>query len=278
MNQRKASLGELFSVSWEGYRKRALPILAVICISTAVLGTLAVILVLFAGLGGALAVHGQTYRGWIMLLIAVSCVLFLCTAILALWCYTTLLAVVVGSELGVVEAFRRGRRYLWPMAWVLAIFTGLVAGGMLAGVLPALLFLVWCSFGVYILMEEDRRGMDAVLASREYVRGRWWETFGRLLVIWLLSSLIGIIPFAGPLLSIFFYPYAMLFTAAVYHDLRSGKGEVTPGAGPGIRMLWWIIAAVGLLAPLVALAGGLLALLGGDGVMFEHPAGPRLRS
>lgn len=270
MSYNPATLGQLFASAWEEYKNRAMPILAVILISTGVIGSLAVVLILFAGFGGALAAHAQIYRGWIILLIAISCFFFLVTVILALWCNTAMLAIVVDKDLGVIEAFRRGWMYLWPMAWVMTIFSGIVAAGFVFGVLPAILTAVWFSFSVYILLEEDKRGMDAILASMEYVRGDWWNTFGKLLVAWMLYIVIGIVPFVGTLASIFFYPFLMLFMVEVYHDLKSGKGEAELPVSPGARILWWGIAVIGLLVPVIVLIGALMTLLSGESFWFEH--------
>jgi len=270
MSNRLATLGELFSSSWEEYKKRALPILAVILISTGVIGSLAVLMVLCAGFGGALMTHAQVDRGWFIVLIAFSSVLLLIIAILGLWFYTALLAIVVHENLGVVEAFRRGWRYLWPIAWVMAIFSGIIVTGLFLGILPGILCLVWFAFCFYILMEEDKRGMDAVLASMQYVRGNWWNTFGKLAVVWLIYILLSIIPFVGTLASIFFHPFLMLFTVAVYHNLKSGKEEVELRVGSGTRLFWWTVAVIGLILPVLALIGGLIALLTGGNYWFEQ--------
>ncbi|MDH3328192.1 MAG: hypothetical protein OEM01_03070 [Desulfobulbaceae bacterium] len=270
MSNQLATLGELFSSSWEEYKKRAMPILAVILISTGVVGSLAVVLVLFAGFGGAFMVHANIYQSWFILMIAFSCALFFTVIILGLWFHTAMLAIVVDESLGIIEAFRRGWKYLWPMTWVMGIFSGIIVTGFIFGILPGILCLVWFSFSFYILLEEDKRGMDSMLASMEYVRGDWWNIFGKLFVVWFLYLLISIIPFVGTLISIFFYPFLMLFMVAVYHDLKSHKGEAEVLVSSGTRLLWWVITAIGLIVPVVALIGALIALLNGDSIWFEQ--------
>ena len=151
------------------------------------------------------------------------------------------------------------------MTWVITIFSGMIITGLILGVLPGILVLVWFSFSFYILLEEERKGMDALLASMEYVRGDWWNTFGKLLVIWLISLLIGIIPFIGSLLSILFYPFLTLFMVAVYHDLKSRKGTVELQVNPGVRIFWWVITIIGLIIPIIAMIGAIASLFYGDG-------------
>ncbi|MDW7774191.1 MAG: hypothetical protein SCH71_15000 [Desulfobulbaceae bacterium] len=269
-----ATAGELFFSAWEAYKKRALPILAVILVGTGIIGSLAVVMALFAGLGGALMIHSEIDRSWIILLTGISSMLMLITAITGLWLHTVLLIIIIDENPGVNEAFRRGWRYLRSMAWVTAIFSGLIVTGLLCGILPGILFMVWFSFSFYILLEEDRKGMDALLASMAYVRGNWWNTFGRLTAVWLPFMLIGIIPFAGMLFSIFLYPFLLLFMADVYHDLKASRGGAEIPAGPGTRILLWGIAAVGLILPVIALIGALLALLNGSSPWFEEAGYP----
>lgn len=270
MSDQLATMGEIFSSSWEEYKRRALPILAVILISTGVIGSVAVLLAICVGLGSFIVVHGQMYQNWFILLTAISCLLVLVAAVLGIWFYTSMVAIIVDEHLGIIEAFRTGWQYLWPMAWVMAIYSGIIITGMLLGILPGILCLVWFSFSFYILLEEDKRGMDSMLASLEYVKGHWWNTFGKLFVVWLLYMLIGAVPFIGPLASIFFYPFLMLFTIAVYRDLKSVKGEAELMVHSGARIFWWAVTIIGLILPVIALIAGLIALLRGDTFWFEQ--------
>jgi len=264
MSKEVATIGEIFSSSWEDYKERALPILAVVLISTVILGGLVMVLALCAGFGGALLAHVKADQSWTFILIALSCVLLLVITVLALWCQTAMLAIVVDEDLGIIEAFQRGWEYLWPMAWVLTIFSGIIVTGLILGILPSILCFVWFSFSFYILIEEDKRGMDSILASMEYVRGNWWNTFGKLFIIWFLYTLTGIVPFVGPLISFLFYPFLMLFTVAVYRDLRSIKGEAELLISSGTRLIWWGITVIGLIVPLIALIAALIALITGE--------------
>ena len=264
MSKETATLGEILMSCWEDYKQRALPILAVFLISTTVLGGLVIALALCAVFGGALLAHIIADPIWAFIPITLVCILFLVITVLGLWCQTAMVAIVIDEDLGIIEAFQRGWEYLWPMTWVLTIFSGIIITGFVFGILPGILFFVWFSFSFYILLEEDKRGMDAILASMEYVRGNWWNTFGKLFVIWFLYTLSGIIPFIGPLVSILFYPFLMLFMVAVYRDLKSIKGEAELPASSGTRLTWWIITWIGLVAPIIALIAVMAAIIFGE--------------
>jgi hypothetical protein len=264
MTKQVATIGEIFTSCWEEYKRRAISILAVVLISTVILSSLVLALALSAGLGGAVLAHLKAAQNWAFILIVILCLLFLGITILALWCQTAMLAIVVDENLGIIEAFQRGWKYFRSMTWVLTIFSGIIMAGFIFGILPGILFLVWFSFCFYILFEEDKRGMDTLLASMEYVRGNWWNTFGKLLAVWFLYMLTGLIPFVGPLISILFYPFLMLFMAGLYRDLKSIRGEAELQVGGGTRLFWWALTWIGLALPVIAMVAAILALMSGN--------------
>lgn len=266
-----ATFGALWQTAWDQYKKRALPLIAVMLISSVVIGSLLLALALTAVLGGAVLAHFTDERTAALLLMLLVSLLLILAIILTFWAYTTLIALVVDGDLGIIESFQAGWRALWPMAWVQTLAPAILLAGLALGILPGILFGVWFSFCGYILLAEDRRGLDALLASREYVRGHWWNTFGKQLLLWLISGAASMIPFVGQIISLLFTPFFMLFMLAIYHNLKVVHGEVRVDAGPGARVFWWCLAALGLLLPLAALGAGLYALLTGDQQWLSIP-------
>lgn len=270
MRTETTTIGEVFSLAWQQYKQRAIPVLAVLLISSAVLGGLIMIMVLCGMFGGAILTHIINERAAILLVIIFVGLLLMAAIVLGVWCQASLLAIIVDEDLGIIEAFRTGWDYLWPMAWVMTILGGIVITGFLCGILPGILFMVWFTFCFYTLFAEDRRGLDSLLASMEYVRGHWWDTFIKLFLVWLLSVLLSVIPFVGQILSILFAPYFMLFMLIMYRDLKEIKGEAVITAGSGTRTFWWVLAVIGLLLPILGLAGAMVTLLTGDHTWLEY--------
>ncbi|MCI5157681.1 MAG: hypothetical protein D3906_04435, partial [Candidatus Electrothrix sp. AUS1_2] len=116
------------------------------------------------------------------------------------------------------------------------------------------------SFCFFSMADEDRGGIDALLASRFYVRGHWWNTLFKLLLIWPPAILIGLIPSltGGLILSLLFSPFLMLYTASVYHDLKECAEDTEPSFGFG--WFWVLFGTFGFFLPLLALIGTLVAL------------------
>ncbi|MCL7487311.1 MAG: hypothetical protein M8357_03940 [Desulfobulbaceae bacterium] len=263
MDKQLIPISELFSRTWTQYKRRALPLLAVLLIGTVMFGGLSMITVLFGIFGGAILAHVIHDTTAIFIMAPLMTILLLAVIILFIWCQTALAAIVVDEELGIIEAFQRGWEYLWPMTWVVTILSGILTTGFALGVLPGFLFLVWFSFCPFILLAEDRRGLDALLVSREYVRGYGWNTFGKMAVVWLLSVMAAIVPFLGQLLSILFAPFFMLYILEMYHDLKSVKGAMEPETGGAGRIFWWAVTIIGFILPIAVLLGLLYFVLTG---------------
>lgn len=264
MTTKVITIGELFTQTWAEYKQRALPILAVILISSVLIGGLAMVMVLFGMFGGAILTHVMDKMTGIYIIIALMSFLMLITLILMIWCQAAILAIVVDEETGIIEAFQQGWEYLWPLTWVITILSGILMTGFALGFLPGFLFLVWFSFCAFIMLEEDRRGMETLLISREYVRGYGWNICGKMIVIWIISALAAIIPFLGQILSILFAPFLMLYLLIMYRDLKSIKGTIEIENGSGRTLFWWTVTIIGMILPIVILIGLIYMLFTGD--------------
>ncbi|MCG2722474.1 MAG: hypothetical protein L6290_10750, partial [Thermodesulfovibrionales bacterium] len=108
------------------------------------------------------------------------------------------------------------------------------------------------AFAQFILAREDVKGMDALLKSKEYVRDRWFDVFLRLFVIWIVSIVVSMVPLVGPILSILFMPFMMIFAYLIYQDLRTLKGDVAFVSSSGEKFKWIGAGTLGyIVAPLI---------------------------
>ena len=136
------------------------------------------------------------------------------------------------------QAYSAAKPFIWPM-----IITGLLVGiftiiGFILVVIPGIIVAVWLSFALFIVVAENKSGMAAVKASKEYVTGYWWPIFGRLIVIGLvvgiiaavigsiagvvLGEMIGIL--VQNILSLALTPLAMLYQYSLYKNVKEVKG------------------------------------------------------
>lgn len=72
--------------------------------------------------------------------------------------------------------------------WISFLIIIMAFGGAYLLLIPLVIFNVWFVFSRYIFLLESESGMNAILKSREYVRGYFWPIFVRLLfcvVFWI---------------------------------------------------------------------------------------------
>jgi hypothetical protein len=147
--------------------------------------------------------------------------------------------------------FALGRHRLLSLLWVGIITTVMVAVGLILIIIPGIYLFVAVAFAIPVLMLEGLRGMGAISRSMSLVSGRWWPTFGRLLVGLILYIvgvvLVGVIGAAithgvssvslyliingivAIVISVFFAPFIAALINVTYIDLRVRKEGVDHG-------------------------------------------------
>jgi len=259
MAENLKTFGELFSETWQLYKRRWLTLLGVMIVSSlVVIGIMVLVGAAFAVIGGGLQALAQRMEsgqvgGTAAALIAV---LFLPMMILVIWSQSALVAASVDEDLGVLASLKEGWRRLWSMAWIMGLAAGVIMTGTLL-IVPGIVLAVSLMFSLYPLYEDDVRGMDALMLSRRYVRGRWWNTLGKMLLIWLIMVVVQLIPFVGAFLYLLFMPFLMLFLVNMYRNLKNSA--VTDEVGG--RGLMWLMAWLGMIIPVLGLVGATVSLV-----------------
>jgi predicted Zn finger-like uncharacterized protein len=247
--QRLATLGDLFTRTWDVFRRRILTLIGINLVAVVLTATAYFLM----GYGVELLqeIAGDTPA--VMLIAGV--VLFglsmlIMTAILAAMIYA-----VVNEELGVKQALGYGIKNSKSFFWVFFLLGFFLVGGSLTFFIPGLLFMVWFVFAQFILAHDNIRGMDALLMSRAYVRGHSWGVFGRMLLIGMLGSLVSAIPIVGLVASLFLGPYTLIFYHEIFRDLREIKENVEYSGSRGTKVKWLLAGAAGyLIVPLITVS------------------------
>ncbi len=254
-------IGDLFTRSWEIFRRRIATLVGV-----NLLGAILALIPLFAfsqaGDQLAAAFPGSP-------LVAASGTLLgaLLGAAVFAWLGAAVLYAVVDEDLGVREALGMGLQRIGAFIWLFALLMFIVTGGYFLLIIPGMLFSLWFFFAPYILAGEDLRGMEALIKSREYLRGYGPAVLGRLLLLGLVTSavsmLLGLIPIIGPLLALLLMPFTLIFYNLIYQDLRDAKGSLSYACSRQEKAKWLGAGALGFVAvPLIALAIGGSSLIG----------------
>jgi hypothetical protein len=95
-----------------------------------------------------------------------------------------------GEEADWVGSLRYAGRRLHSLLWVGFLFGLMVSIGALGCLVPGIWLAVAYSVAIPALLIEDARGWRALTRSFRLVRGRWWPTFGVLLLGYLMITIV----------------------------------------------------------------------------------------
>jgi hypothetical protein len=147
-------------------------------------------------------------------------------------------AAAAGEDLGVRRSYRFAAGRVGPLLGVIVSTWLLTMLGLVLLVVPGVVVGVLLVVSVPALVVEDRGARAALSRSRDLVAGRWWHTFGTLLLTWLLLGLavnlvdnaVGVLGHgwvaetaAQALAITLVMPFAALVGVLLYLDLRARK-------------------------------------------------------
>ncbi len=175
--------------------------------------------------------------------------------LVSVWGQAAFVYAVSDPAAGVRSIIHRATESVRKFFWLYLLFFALTIAGFVFFVIPGLVMMVWFSFAVFILASRGDSGIDALLESREYVKGFWWPVFIRLLAVWALSFAFGYLPVIGSLLSLLFMPYLVTYTSQLYDELANIKGAM-PKPTERQRKKWSFIATAGLIVTVCVMIYG----------------------
>lgn len=168
----------------------------------------------------------------------------------------------------------------------LGLFWALVLVGIIRGVgsmgsfflfvIPGIMFVVYTAFCAFALVVDGKHGISAFTESFAIVRGRWWKTLGRFVVLGLvyivlflivagLEYALGqvgrsviVVNILNGILTLAFMPFALIYSYHLYVELRTTRREGDTTAFKRWLIAFMVIGVIGfvmlfLSIPLVAL-------------------------
>lgn len=95
--------------------------------------------------------------------------------------------------------------------------------GALFLVVPAIIFGVWYSFSIWLVLDKEMGVFESLRSSKMLVNGKFWKILGRSAVFGLfsivISIVVSIVPFVGEFAVSFLSPLFMLPFYLLYRDL-----------------------------------------------------------
>lgn len=186
--------GELFSKSWQEY-KQNFKVFAIIFLLLSVIPTIISFLVSIPSTLEALKLGTtqQTFLGvffsWKYLLVIIFGII---TFLLGLWMSVSFIynSLYRKKEMSVRETLSGGKKYFWKYLLFSIVYGIFLIGLFLLFIIPGIIFMIFWVFSSYVLIGQNKGILESLKTSREIVRGKWWHTFGFLLLFGLI--MIGI--------------------------------------------------------------------------------------
>jgi hypothetical protein len=245
-----SGIGELFERSWEIFKRRIGTLIALNLLSAVFF---VVPVGIFIGIGYLFSLFLSGSKTALM--VSGGIVGMVAGMIAASWAFAAFIFAVVDESLGVKDSLDKGWQRIGAFIWLFSLIGYIVTGAFLLFLIPGVIFMVWFAFAQFILPNEGVKGMNALLKSKEYVKGYWVDVFGRLFIVWLISGAIGMVPIIGPILSILFMPFMMIFIFLIYEDLKSIRGDISYPSSAGEKFKWIGIGTLGyIVLPLIIIA------------------------
>lgn len=189
-NNRIAPAFQIFKEAWTIYKKRPFLFIGIMILPIIIVSLVVVLLMLGGFAGLALIMGGFTI--WKVIIFGVlGIILAIAVFVIQFWGQTSLIVAIKDNAegIGFRESYKRGWRKTGIYLSVIVPSGLIVFGGMALFLIPGIIFAIWLSFTVYVALDENLKGMKAILKSKEYVRGYWWSVLWRQIFIGLIISI-----------------------------------------------------------------------------------------
>ena len=170
--------GVLLGEAWQIIKPRIMTLLGILLMPFTI-GIVALI-IFFVFVALRLDFVGSSALAILIALIAVVVV-----AIVQAWSYIAVVYVVKDrhENIGFKEAFKRSRSKILSFIWLGFLMNLIIGGASFLLFVPGLIFAIWFSLAVFVYVSENIKGLNALLKSKEYVRGYWPAIFWRILIM-----------------------------------------------------------------------------------------------
>jgi hypothetical protein len=143
------------------------------------------------------------------------------------------------EKIDILESYERGWTKILSNIWVAILVAFFTFGGFLLFFVPGIIFSVWFSFAAMMVITENMKGMNVLLKSKEYVRGKWFPIFWRIVFIGVISAFLfiplGIFSdttnisylseFVNFLILLILTPFATAYHFSLYTAVKTIKGD-----------------------------------------------------
>jgi hypothetical protein len=240
------SVGELFSTTWDLYKQRWMILIGLI-VGTAIAVVIPPVLI-----GVITGDFGKGSFSATVVTIMLFGLALTGSMVLLFWGMTATVAAAVDTTLDFRSSLNRAKGCWLSFVWVSLLYSFIIGGTSLLFIIPGILTGIWFFACPYLVLDGENSGMDALLKSKALVNGRFWQVLGRLVLIWALGVVAGMIPAVGALFSLAMAPFSLLYSVTLFRNLSETAGAITWSSTEGTKAGWLLLGLAGyLLVPLM---------------------------
>lgn len=253
---------QLLKEAFELFKKRAwglygvilIPMIALI-IGILIIGIASFVFGLVAGLYAALIVTPLVIIGIVLALY------------LFIWAQLASYYYVANEGVKVIDSYKLTKDSLKDYIWLIMISSLVVMGGFLLLIIPGIIVSLWVMFAVFVFVAEKEKGMNSLLRSYSYTKGRWFAIFFKFLPLMILCGLVMFIaesilgednPAVG-IVSFLIAPFNYFYIYKLYLSAKESTKDISYDEGK--RKLFKGLAIFTLVALALLIVGTILALL-----------------
>jgi hypothetical protein len=240
------TLGEILSAAFNIYKANASKLMLIVAVVVVPLSFISALFtgVVFAGtkhtVAGTEVVVLDRSLGLVLAGVLVAAVIgFIISFVLQAAILRAAAQATIGDPVDPEESYRFGFKRLGSVI-LLSLLVGLaILGGLILLVIPGLIFAVFLSVSIPVLIVENRRGTEAMSRSWNLVKGHFWHALGVILVAAIIAGVISSIIAAiggdawfmqwifSSIGAILTAPFTALVSVLLYLDLRARSEALT---------------------------------------------------
>lgn len=230
------TLGEILSAAFNIYKANASKLILIVAIVVVPLSFINALLsgVAFRGTTNAQdVVIDRSFGLFVAGALATAVISIIIWAVLQAAILRAAAQATIGDPVDPEESYRYGFKRLGSVILVSLLVGLALVGGFILLVIPGIIFWVFFSVSVPVLIVENRRGRAAMSRSWNLVKGHFWHAFGVLIVAAIIAGVIsGILGSIGgdawvirwiftAIGTIVTAPFSSLVSVLLYLDLRA---------------------------------------------------------
>jgi len=187
------------------------------------------------------------------------------------WSYLALIYAIRDNQenVGIKQSYILSWNNILSYWWIAFLMGAISTCGFFLLIIPGIIFSIWFLFAPIILVMEGIKGMEALLKSKYYVKGKLvsllWRFFAVFSVIFMLFGLLYFITntnslllqAGGTIFSFIFFPFLIIYYFLIYTYLKKAKSDSFFIPDSKEKKIFIFVVILGIFLPILLTIGSL---------------------